>query len=200
MKKSSLILSLGTVFALSLSSCGNSNNNVAPANNSETIATNIRFYDPDSVAKNYALIEVLNEQMRVEVEKYQSEERKKANEIQRLGQQIQDKMKNNGYLSEASYNKDMENFQKKQQQAQVYLAELQNQINQKTLEQTLMLQDTLKNFLSDYNKGHNFDAILQNQPGNYVNPALDITGDIIEGLNTRYQASLDKEESKAETK
>lgn len=194
MKKATYILSLGSTLALALTSCGGDKNSTAtPAAATDGIESKLRFYDPDSVSKNYILIEELNSQVQAALQNYQSEERKKANELQRLGQQIQEKVQNNGYLSEASYNQDVQKFQQKQQQAESYLAGLQQQIAEKTQEQSQMLLDSLNNFLKDFNANHNFDAILQAQAGSYVNPDLDITDVIIEGLNARYKASHPEE-------
>lgn len=178
--------------ALALVSCGGNDNSQkadAPVVEVDGIESKLRFYDPDSVSKNYILIEELNTQVQAALQNYQSEERKKANELQSLGQQIQQKAQSGGYLSEASYNKDVQDFQKKQQQAESYLAGLQQQIAEKTQEQSKMLLDSLNNFLKDFNEQYHFDAILQSQPGNYIDPKLDITDAIIKGLNSRYKAS-----------
>lgn len=190
MKKASYILSLGSTLAIALTSCGGDKTATATAGvEADSIESKLRFYDPDSVSKNYILIEELNAQVQAALQNYQSEERKKANELQRLGQQIQEKVQSNGYLSEASYNQDVQKFQQKQQQAEAYLAGLQQQIAEKTQEQSKMLLDSLNNFLKDFNADYHFDAILQSQAGNYIDPKLDITGAIIEGLNARYKAS-----------
>ena len=47
--------------------------------------------------------------------------------------------------------------------------------------------DSLNNFLAEYNKTRHYDAILLYAPGELFNPALDITNDIIEGLNAKYK-------------
>ena len=48
------------------------------------------------------------------------------------------------------------------------------------------LTDSIQNFIKDYNATRNYDAILYRASGLYFNPALEITGEIIEGLNARY--------------
>ena len=59
----------------------------------------------------------------------------------------------------------------------------------------MALQDSLNNFIADYVKTHNYDAILFKNAGAYFNPALDITKEVIDGLNARYKKveSKDKE-------
>jgi Skp family chaperone for outer membrane proteins len=165
--------------------------------------TNIRFYNLDSVSKNYKLIEKLNAEADAAMAEYQAEERRKSNELQRIGAQIQDKVRNNGYLSEASYNADVQDFQNKQTQAQNYLAGLQEKLAKKAADQQQMLLDSINNFLEAYNAklDRPFDAIFIMTPGQYVNPDLDITDDIVEGLNARYveKATKADKDEKAET-
>lgn len=191
MKKSTLFLTLISAATLAMTSCGGNNNSEAELATISTdgVEAKMRFYNPDSVSQHYILIEELNTQVQADLKNYQAQERAKANELQRMGVRIQEKLQNNGYLSEASYNQDVQNFQAKQQQAEAYLAGLQQQIAEKTAEQSKMLLDSLNNFLADFNKQYNFDAILQIQAGSYVNPELDITDHIIKGLNDRYLAS-----------
>lgn len=183
---SAAVISLAAGF--SVTSCSDSADKAAaPAAVSAEGVTNIRFYNLDSVSSNYKLVEKLNEEAAAAMGNYQAEERKKANEIQRLASSIEEKARNNGYLSEQSYNSDMQNLQSKQNQAQNYLAGLQQQLAEKAAEQQQMLLDSINNFLDAYNADKGFDAIFVMTPGGYVNPALDITDDIVKGLNARYQ-------------
>jgi outer membrane protein len=48
------------------------------------------------------------------------------------------------------------------------------------------VNDSIQAFIKDYNASHGYDAILFKAATLYVNPALDITEEVIEGLNARY--------------
>ena len=43
-----------------------------------------------------------------------------------------------------------------------------------------------KSSVTDYNKIKGYDAILFKSAGAYFNPALDITDEVVKGLNDRY--------------
>ena len=116
----------------------------------------------------------------------ESAQQSRGAEIQRFGAQIEEKMRSNGYLSEASYNADVAKFQKMQQDAQNYLANLQRNTEQELAQQQAQLQDSLTSFIKEYNAKKGYDAILFKAAGVYFNPALDITNEVIEGLNARY--------------
>lgn len=149
--------------------------------------TNIRYYDMDSVMANYEMVKGFNEANLRTMTELQNATQSREAELNRLANNIQQKMQSNGYLSEASYNADVAELNKKQQQAQNYLGSLQNRAQEEALRQQQQFLDSLDNFLAEYNKSRHYDAILLYVPGEHFNPALDITAEIIEGLNARYK-------------
>lgn len=151
-----------------------------------TPSTNIRYYDMDSVMANYNLVKDLNEVSLRTLSSLQNAQRSKEAELQKLAASIDQKLRNNGYLSEQSYNADVQNLQKKQAEAQNYIAALQNSAAEEADQQQRQFLDSLNAYLVDYNASRHFDAILIKSPGVYFNPSLDITSDIIKGLNSRY--------------
>lgn len=161
--------------------------------------TNIRYYNMDSVMANYELVKTFNEANLRTMTELQNAQRSREGELNRLAASIQQKMQNNGYLSEASYNADVAELNKKQQAAQNYLGSLQQRAQEDALRQQEEFIDSLNNFLAEYNKTRHYDAIFLYAPGELFNPALDITNDIIEGLNAKYKkANPAKAEEKAD--
>lgn len=161
--------------------------------------TNIRYYNMDSVMANYELVKTFNEANLHTMTELQNAQRSREGELNRLASSIQQKVQNNGYLSEASYNADMAELNKKQQQAQNYLGSLQQRAQEEAVRQQEEFLDSLNNFLAEYNKTRHYDAILLFAPGELFNPALDITNDIIEGLNAKYKkANPTKSDDKKE--
>ena len=161
--------------------------------------TNIRYYNMDSVMANYELVKTFNEANLRTMTELQNAQRSREGELNRLAASIQQKMQNNGYLSEASYNADVAELNNQQQAAQNYLGSLQQRAQEDALRQQEEFIDSLNNFLAEYNKTRHYDAILLYAPGELFNPALDITNDIIEGLNAKYKkANPAKAEEKAD--
>ena len=54
------------------------------------------------------------------------------------------------------------------------------------------LEDSIHNFLADYNKERNFTLILPRTVVLNTNPQLDITNDVVMGLNERYNKGKSK--------
>ena len=56
------------------------------------------------------------------------------------------------------------------------------------------MRDSIENFLKDYNKTHKYSIILSKIESNilYADKAMNITQDVLKGLNKRYKASKEK--------
>lgn len=197
MKKLALVAkSLLLMAAVVAASCSNNQAKNATANiaesNDSIPSLNIRYVDGDSIAMNYNLAKDLSELQLCAMNKIENAQRSKAQEIQKFGAQIEQKMRSNGYLSEASYNADVQKLNKMQQDAETYLANLQRNAQQDLIQQQIQLNDSIQSFINDYNAEKGYDAIILRSAGLYFNPALDITAEVIEGLNARYNKVEDK--------
>lgn len=182
--------SLMLILALFAVSCSNANDTTAtaPAANADqpAVALNIRYIDADSIAAHYNLAKDFKEAQMRQVSKIDNAQRSRGAEIQKLANQIQQKINSNGYLSQESFNSDQELLNKKNTEAQNYLASLQREAEQEMIQQQMQLNDSIEAFIKEYNKTRGYDAILYKAVGVYFNPALDITDEVIKGLNARY--------------
>lgn len=210
MKKTAFAAAAVAILAMATACSDKANKNDATENQAKKTVkvegeafaptTNIRYYNMDSVMANYELVKTFNEANIRTMTELQNAQRSREGELNRMAASIQQKMQNNGYLSEASYNADMNELNKKQQAAQNYLGSLQARAQEEALRQQEEFIDSVHSFLAEYNKTRHYDAILLFAPGEFFNPELDITNDIIEGLNARYKkanpAKTDDKEKK----
>lgn len=187
------ILFAAAAMAMVFSGCNNADATPPKAGNDSTAAAetavpsiNIRYIDRDSIMNNYNLAKDYKELYIKALNKIENAQRAKAAEIQKFASQIEQKVKSNGYLSEQSYNADMQKLNKMQQNAQNYMTQLQNEAEKDMAQRQIELNDSIMNFIKDYNKKFNYDAILFRDAGVYFNDALDITDDVTKGLNERY--------------
>lgn len=182
-------------------SCGDKSSTPASAKATEKTSeagdasatlTNIRYIDADTLMAHYNLAKDFQEASMRAVSALENARQSKANEIQKFAAGIEQKGRNNGYLSQESYNADMQKFQKMQQDAENYIANLSRNTENDLAQKQLQLNDSIENFIKIYNKDKGYDAILFKAAGVYFNPALDITNEIIEGLNARYTKTAEK--------
>lgn len=162
----------------------------------ETPALNIRYINVDTVLANYTLAkEFIAERQRVLVE-YQSLEASKSNELQQEQNRITQKYQSGGYLSEASLQSDQQKFEQRYNQTGNMLSQRQAQISRMMAQQDSILNDSLRNFIRDLSRVNGITAVLDDKVTYYIDPALDITQAVIEGLNKRYQSSAPAAEAK----
>lgn len=176
-----------------LTGCNNDSKPAAAAaatamgDSTATVSLNIRYIDGDSIAAHYqGSIDFANEHMKT-MQSLDNAQQAKAAEIQRFYGQIEQKGRNNGYLTQESYNADMQKLQKMQQDAEGYLANLSRKAEVELAQRQTALNDTIEKFIKEYNATRGYDAILFKNAGIYFNPALDITKEVIEGLNAGYK-------------
>lgn len=147
---------------------------------------NIRYIDQTKLSSEYNLAKDLQDLIVKNESELQRYHQAKMNEIQTLASQIEEKYRNNGYMTQVSFEQDQKKLQQLQQSAEAGMAKKQQEYQQQVEQMTYNIQVNLQNFLIEYNKEHHYDAILYQSAGAYFNPALDITDEVVEGLNKIY--------------
>lgn len=190
--------SISPLFILSLCFCAIScgNKNKADGNEdakisqiiarADSMLPNYRYVDLDSVLSNYNLAKDYNEEILRMQSNMQNEVKRHENSLQSLATTMQNKLQNNGYLSEASLQADQQQLADMQNKAQRAVASLQNNFETTAMLAQKTVNDSIEAFIYEYNMKKGYDAIFFKAATLYVNPALDITNEVIEGLNARY--------------
>lgn len=185
--------SFALALCLAVSSCGQ-NEKAAPAAAPATPAAktethvlpNYRYVDLDTVLSKYNLAKDYNEEMLRMQTNMESEVKRHENSIQSFANTMQNKMQNNGYLSEASYKADQEKINNMQANAQKSIATLQSNFENAALTAHKAVNDSIEAFIKEYNAKKKYDAIFFKAATLYISSELDITDEVVEGLNARY--------------
>lgn len=186
-------LSFALSLCIALPSCGDNPKQegaaaAAPAKtaNANAELPNYRYVDLDTVLSKYNLAKDYNEEMLRMQTNMESEVKRHENSIQSFASAMQNKMQNNGYLTEASYKADQEKINNMQANAQRSVAALQSNFENAAMTAQKTVNDSIEAFIKDYNAKRGYDAIFFKAATLYINPALDITNEVVEGLNARY--------------
>lgn len=190
MKNSILsILALVCVFSLAAVSCGKSEKETKkPAQKTAVNQANLpnyRYVDIDTILAKYNLAKDYNEEMMRMQGNLENEIKRHDNAIKSFGSQMQNKYQNNQY-TEQSFNADQSKLQQMQQSAQSQIEKMQASSAQAAMEAEKVIQDSIRNFIDEFNATRHYDAILNKAATLYIDPALDITNEVVEGLNARY--------------
>lgn len=146
----------------------------------------IRYIDEDSIMANYNLAKDINEAMLRRQNQYDAAQKQRGSDINKFGNAMQQKYQNNQYLTEEAFNADQAKLQKMQADAETYLGNLQQSIANELNQSQIQLLDSIDNFLKDYAKKKGFDMVLRKSATLYIDEKYDVTNEVIEGLNKRY--------------
>lgn len=146
----------------------------------------IRYIDEDSIMANYNLAKDINEAMLRRQNQFDAAQKQRAGEISKFGNAMQQKYQNNQYLTEEAFNADQAKLQKMQADAENYLAGLQQSIQNELNQSQIQLLDSIDNFMKEYAKKKGFDIVLRKSATLYIDEKYDVTKEVVEGLNKRY--------------
>ena len=182
------------VMMMSAASCNDKSSTEAPKSNTGASLENlkIRYIDEDSIMANYNLAKDINEAMLRRQNQFDAAQKQRGNEITKFGNAMQQKYQNNQYLSEEAFNADQAKLQKMQADAESYLANLQQSIQNELNQSQIQLLDSIDNFMKDYAKKKGFDMVLRKSATLFIDEKYDVTKEVIEGLNKRYNKVGDK--------
>jgi outer membrane protein len=201
MKRNNFILtgSLALSIALGLSSCADKGQNNAAASEGAAVAgvagstgMKIAYVEIDSLLSNYNFCKDLNEMMIKKEENIRTTLNEKGKKLDADAKEFQRKYENNGFASQERAQQEYQRIQKQQADLQALQEKLSTELANENQQNSLQLRDSINSFLKEYNVSKGYDLIISNTGFDnllYANPAYNITQEIIDGLNKRYNPS-----------
>ena len=201
MKKIKFILNgfMALAFGVMFAQCaGNNNANSASAPAAEaTGSSNIKiaFVEVDSLLSKYNFWNDLTEQMLKKEENIRTTLNEKGKKLEKEAAEFQRKYENNGFISPERAQQEYQRIQKQQQDLEALQQKLMNELAAENQKNSLELRDSINSFLKLYNQDKGYDFIISNTGFDnllYGNHKYNITNEIVEGLNARYNPSVKK--------
>lgn len=175
--------------------CGGNTGNqaatvAAPAATVES-GLKIAYVNIDTLLNNYNFSVTLRNEMLRKGENMRMTLSEKGKAIQADMEDFQRKVENNVYATRQRAEEEQARIIKSQEDYARLEQRLVNELSAEEQKNNIALRDSINNFLTEYNKTHGYDLILSKMADNILlaNEALDITKEVIEGLNERYQGS-----------
>lgn len=193
MKHTLTILAIAVFAAFSLSSCNT--NNAAPAANTTAVQTgevapagSIVYIQMDSLVNQYDMFNDLKSEFETKVVAIQDDLRKKSNAFEKSVTDFQNKM-NKGLLTRSQAETQQQALAEREQNLRNLSQQKQLEMQEEEAVMLRKVMDAIQTYLVAYNKTHNYALILNTQASSVVligNPSLDITNDVLKGLNEEY--------------
>ena len=166
-----------------------------PAIVSGPVNMKIAYVEIDSLLTKYRFWNDLNEIMIQKEENIRTTLNERAKELDAEMREFQRKLENNGFASRERAEQENLRISKKQRDLQQLQEKLTNELQTENQKNSLQLRDSINSFLKVFNKDKGYSLIISNTGFDnllYADKAFNITDEIVEGLNARYNPPTKK--------
>jgi len=196
MKNLSIVLNAVLIVAVGILYVFHFSNLSAGTKDVKSVASEgaIVYINTDSLLSNYNFSRDLNEKFLKKQEDSRTDFNFKAQKLEKEAGEFQRKLQNGGFLSRERAEDAQRKLIAKQQDLQQLDRELSTQLMGEQNANSKRLFDSVTNYLKEYNAAHNYSLILSTTKGGNVllsQDGLDITQEIITGLNSRYTSQAE---------
>ena len=148
----------------------------------------VAFVDIDSLLSKYEFSIILNKEMLRKEEDMRMKLSEKAKALQADYDDFQRKLQNNVYATRERAEEEQARILKQKDALEKLEQRLIGELSAESQKNNITLHDSIDSFLKAYNAEKKFDLILSRVGDNilFANDALNITEEVINGLNARY--------------
>ena len=148
----------------------------------------IVYIDLDRILMEYDMANDLRSVVETKVQNIEAEITRRGKKLENDVKEFQEKM-NKGLMTRSVAEVQQQKLMKQEQDFNNYAAQKQQEIQEEQLVMMNQLGDAIKTFIDNYNAEKQYAMIITNNAGAPVitaNPALNITDDVLAGLNDEY--------------
>ena len=186
------IFTIAAIAALTLSACDNGQQNDKTAEkNTVKNELKIAYVVADSLTTQYKFAKDFTAVLEKKQKNSEATLNAKGQALQSAVQNFQQKLQQNEYTRERA-EQVQRSLQKQEQDLNILQQRLAAELQNEQVKYMKAFQDSVRNFLKDYNKAKKYDLILDKSAILEGNDTYDITKDVIEGLNKRYKPAKEK--------
>ena len=188
----------GVIATLALTALTSCNSTSAPAEKTESesavAAGSIVYFNLDRVLNEYDMANDLRSVAETKVNSINQEVNRRGSKLEKDIKTFQDKI-NKGLMTQSVAEIQGKKLQDQQNSFQQYAAQKQQEIAEEQQVMMNQIADAIKTFVDEYNAEKGYAMILTTQgdimpaPVVTADPSLDITDDLLEGLNAAYVKS-----------
>lgn len=154
----------------------------------------IAYVDIDTLLISYSLWIELNEEMIRKEESVRATLNEKAKSLQTEYEEFERKLNNNAFATRERAEAEQKRILKKREELEETSERLTNELAIENNKNSVLFRDSINAYIHDYNKEHKYNIILSRIGDNilYIDNAMNITQEIVDGLNARHEKSKKK--------
>ena len=199
MKKSIFSWMVGGLLLVSAIACNTpaqqNQTETNPVQQSVTPTGNIVYIQMDTLINNYDMFNDLRSQLESKFNSIQNELNKKSRAFENDVKEFQEKL-NKGLLTRSQAEAQQNELLKREQELQLFSQQKQMEMAEEESVMVNRVMDAIKTYVAAYNETHQYALILTTSVSvNTVlagDPNLDITQDVLKGLNAAYIKNRNK--------
>ncbi len=149
----------------------------------------VRYIDENRLYQQYIVAQQYVELQNKLQSEFQQAEQKKRKEIETFYNQVQNKYQKNLYKTQKAFEADQKKLEQMQEKAQKEMEDMQKRMESQLNTEQMKLANEIDLFLADYAINNDLDAVLRKEAAMFINPKWDVTDQVAEGLNARYNAA-----------
>lgn len=179
--------------ALAFTSCNKSVDNAdeddATVAEAEVTGLKIAYVELDTLMSQYKLYKDYSEVLNRKGNNIQNTLAQKQRTLEAHAAAMQKKYENNGFTTRDELERAQAAVANEQQDLEALATRLNAEFNNEQARINMEARDSIQAFLKVYNKTKKYDYVMVKAGDNLLiaNPRLDITNDVVKGLNKRYK-------------
>lgn len=184
---------VAAIATVTLSACNDSNKMDEKPAAAQTVTSGsgikIAFVEVDTIMTQYNFCKDYSKILEKRGNNIQSALASQERNLEAAIKNFQNKAQNNGFSSQSEYESQQAAIQRQQEQYVATRDRLASELQNQTAKFNEALHDSIEHFIAQYNKDKKFSLILTKQGDNilYGDKALDITAEVVAGLNKAYK-------------
>ena len=147
----------------------------------------IAYIDVDSLLSNYAFYQDLSEEMMRKEENYRLVLAEKAKKLEKEVDDFNKKFNNGVFSSQERVDSERNRLARKQQSLQEESDKYRKELAIESNANSQKISEAIDKYIKEYNKTHGYNMIVSKAATMYADENLNITAQILEGLNAAYK-------------
>jgi outer membrane protein len=190
-----LVVAVAVLFVLFFSNNKSNKTEVAASETGAAQKGDIVYIQIDSLINNYDMFNDLRSELESKATKIQNDLNKKSRAFENDAKDFEEKL-NKGLLTRSQAESMQASLLQRQQELQNYTQQKQMEMAEEETVMVNKVMDSIKTYVKKYNETHQYALILTTSATTQVvmegNVSLDITQDVLAGLNEEYIKTRNK--------
>lgn len=160
---------------------------IATADSAALATLPIAYINVDTLLQNYNYSKDLTEALLRKQENARASINEKGRKLEQEAAAFQRKIENNAFLSRERAEQEQQRLVKQQEELNQLMQRLEAEIMSEQQKMMMQMEDSIHAIIAEYNAKAGFQAILNQASTLYIDKKYDITNDLLDILNKRYE-------------